>query len=98
MTRHKILTAILMLLLVFSIYKNYTLNSTVNSLQKTMINNEQEVIKDRKNLIDSLQKSKILITKQLLQNTKNIQKLKDELSKTEDYNLSIEDAKRLLGL
>jgi len=87
-----------MLLLVFSIYKNYTLNSTVNSLQKTMINNEQEVIKDRKNLIDSLQKSKILITKQLLQNTKNIQKLKDELSKTEDYNLSIEDAKRLLGL
>lgn len=98
MTRYKILTAILMLLLVFSIYKNYTLNSTVNSLQKTMINNEQEVIKDRKNLIDSLQKSKILITKQLLQNTKNIQKLKDELSKTEDYNLSIEDAKRLLGL
>lgn len=98
MLLYKILIAILVLLASYLLYMNYTLNTKVDSLKQSLIQTEEQSIKNRNYLIDSLQKSKLIITKEILQNEKAIEKIKSELKKTNTTNLSLEDAKKLLGL
>lgn len=85
------------LLSVYLIYTNYTLNRKVSVLKESIVEAETIAIKNREYLIDSLQKSKILITKEILQNDKNIQKIKAELNKT-NSPMTLEEARKLLGL
>mgnify|MGYP001480269953 CR=1 FL=1 len=98
MLLYRILIAVLVLLASYLLYTNYTLNTKVDLLKQSLIQTEEQSIKNRNYLIDSLQKSKLIITKEILQNEKAIEKIKSELKKTNTTNLSLEDAKKLLGL
>ena len=95
---YKLLICLLLLGVVFLIYKNVTLNKENSRLSEVAVKKELEDIKNRNKLIDSIQTSKILITKELLSNDINIKKLKKELSKTNSYSITIKEALEILNI
>lgn len=95
---YKLLICLLLLGVVFLIYKNVTLNKENSRLSEVAVKKELEDIKNRNKLIDSIQTSKILITKELLSNDINIKKLKKELSKTNSDSITIKEALEILNI
>ena len=95
---YKLLVCLLLLGVVFLIYKNVTLNKENTRLSEVAVKKELEDIKNRNKLIDSIQTSKILITKELLSNDINIKKLKKELSKTNSDSITIKEALEILNI
>ena len=95
---YKLLICLLLLGVVFLMYQNVTINKENYRLSEVAIKKEIEDIKNRNKLIDSIQTSKILITKELLSNDINIKKLKKELSKTNSYSITIKEALEILNI
>lgn len=95
---YRFLALILLCAIIYFIYANIRLNQRLVTSEKALIKIEQESIINRQKLIDSISASKLLITKELLNSEKNIKKLQLELLKTNNDNLTLDDAKKILGL
>lgn len=95
---YKILIAVLIIILGYFVYSNILLNKRVTDLQTQAIKSEQVQTQTRQYLIDSVSKTKILITAEILKNNNTIQKLKEELKKTNKDTITLQQAIKILGL
>ena len=95
---YKILIAVLIIILGYFVYSNILLNKRVTDLQTQAIESEQVQTQTRQYLIDSVSKTKILITAEILKNNNTIQKLKEELKKTNKDTITLQQAIKILGL
>ena len=95
---YKILIAVLIIILGYFVYLNILLNKRVTDLQTQAIKSEQVQTQTRQYLIDSVSKTKILITAEILKNNNTIQKLKEELKKTNKDTITLQQAIKILGL
>lgn len=95
---YKVLIVVLLIVSAYFVYSNIMLNKRVTDLQSQAIKSEQERTLARQYLIDSVSKTKILITTELIKNNITIQKLKEELKKTNTDTITLQQAIKILGL
>lgn len=95
---YRFLALILLCAIIYFIYSNIRLNQRLQTSEQALVKIEQESIQNRQKLIDSISASKILITKELLNSDQSIKRLKLELLKTNTNEITLEDAKKILGL
>lgn len=95
---YKLLIAGLLCAVVYLGFNVFRFKKLVKQQTEVLIKQKLESIKSRDLLIDSLMNSKIVITKELLKNSSYIEKLKKELDKNQNSEMSLEEAKRILGL
>lgn len=95
---YKVLIVVLLIVSAYFVYSNIMLNKRVTDLQSQAIKSEQERTLARQYLIDSVSKTKILITTELIKNNTTIQKLKEELKKTNTDTITLQQAIKILGL
>lgn len=95
---YKAIPPLLLIVSAYFIYSNIILNRRVTDLQTQAIKSEHEQTQTRQYLIDSISKTKILITAEILKNTNSVQKLKDELKKTNKDTITLQQAIKILGL
>ena len=95
---YKIILGILIAVIGYLVYNNIVISKKNTELIKQSITVEEVFIEKNKHLIDSLMSVKLNITKELLSNENNIKKLKDQLKKIGNDSITLDEAKKLLGL
>ena len=95
---YKIILGILIAVIGYLVYNNIVISKKNKELIKQSITVEEVFIEKNKHLIDSLMSVKLNITKELLSNENNIKKLKDQLKKVSNDSITLNEAKKLLGL
>lgn len=95
---YKIILGILIAVIGYLVYNNIVISKKNKELIKQSITVEEVFIEKNKHLIDSLMTVKLNITKELLSNENNIKKLKDQLKKVSNDSITLDEAKKLLGL
>jgi len=95
---YKTILGILIAVIGYLVYNNIVISKKNKELIKQSITVEEVFIEKNKHLIDSLMSVKLNITKELLSNENNIKKLKDQLKKIGNDSITLDEAKKLLGL
>lgn len=95
---YKIIGIILILLCSYLVFKNVTLEKKNKELQEVAVKNSLVVIEEKHRMIDSLTAVKLVITKELISNAANIKKAQEYLKTIKVDSLSLDDAKKILGL